>query len=242
MRTPLSLTVATTAGPVRDRNEDAVGLDGWQLTPGDSGVLRMLLDPTVSHGIVLADGLGGHAGGAEASAVVVRMMSMPIGGPRVAEHLTTLAHRTHARLTDVGEAEPQLRGLGSTAGALALEPDGQLTVLSIGDTLALHLIDGVLGSLNQPQRVGTALRQCLGGGAKNPPTPELRSLHAIPGARYLLCTDGVWEALPTDRLEQLASAATPESACAAVLAEVERRGGSDNATIVVLDIPGGNRG
>lgn len=59
-------------GLVRDRNEDAIAIDGKQVKDGE---LTVMVLSAGSHNLVLADGLGGHARGDVASSLVARQLS-----------------------------------------------------------------------------------------------------------------------------------------------------------------------
>jgi protein phosphatase len=59
-----------------------------------------------------------------------------------------------------------------------------------------------------------------------------------PGDQLLLCSDGLWEMLPDDKLlvELVTNAETPQDACRQLVEAANRAGGEDNIGVVVLKI------
>src|SRR5207247_2636781 len=69
----------------------------------------------------------------------------------------------------------------------------------------------------------------------------VRMFKLEPGDRLLLCSDGLWEPVPEERLSQrLASSRNPREACRALIEEALEHGGPDNIAALVLDIDGFN--
>jgi len=59
-----------------------------------------------------------------------------------------------------------------------------------------------------------------------------------PGDQLLLCSDGLWEMLPDDKLlvELVTKADTPQEACRQLVEAANRAGGEDNIGVVVLKV------
>ncbi|QHC29334.1 MerR family transcriptional regulator [Streptomyces sp. HF10] len=122
---------------------------------------------------------------------------------------------------------------GTTLTAL-LWTGSRLALAHIGDSRAYLLRGGELYRITQDHRVSPRdllLYRALTGGTD--PVPDLRLQEPLPGDRYLLCSDGLTEAVPDARIrELLASAAGPEELVSAALAA----GAPDNVTCVVADV------
>ncbi|MEU3030952.1 MerR family transcriptional regulator [Streptomyces incarnatus] len=122
---------------------------------------------------------------------------------------------------------------GTTLTAL-LWTGSRLALAHIGDSRAYLLRGGELYRITQDHRVSPRdllLYRALTGGTD--PVPDLRLQEPLPGDRYLLCSDGLTEAVADARIrELLASAAGPEELVSAALAA----GAPDNVTCVVADV------
>ncbi|MER6531673.1 protein phosphatase 2C domain-containing protein, partial [Streptomyces sp. NPDC001508] len=143
--------------------------------------------------------------------------------------------------------------VGTTLTALLLT-GSRLALVHIGDSRAYLLRDGrlfrithdhtVVQSLldegrlapeeatTHPQRA--LLLKSLGGDAS---TPDLKLRDALPGDRYLLCSDGLSGVVTDDRIAQvLSTAAAPDAAVGALIGEANAAGGPDNVSCVVADV------
>lgn len=191
---------------------------------------------------VVADGLGGHAGGARAStaavsAILDRFRQEPGAD---AKRLETEFFAAQEAILRVQQEDPSIGGCRTTAVVL-LEENGRALWGHVGDTRLYQFQDGQVAHQtldhSVPQALASAgeiepedirthpdrnrLLRALGG--DEDPTPTLPgSVLSQLGDRevFLLCTDGFWEYITeADMEETLAKASDPE----AWLAEMERR-------------------
>lgn len=146
----IDVSVQTHVGAVRPRNEDSVDLAYVPLGAAGEGVL-----------IVVADGMGGVAGGATASALTVQVIleSLPelkeafraadaAWQRRVSAWLRTTVMRANAGVRQLAVDEPSLAGMGSTL-LLGLIVDGWLGVVWVGDSRAYLLRGDTLAQLTR---------------------------------------------------------------------------------------------
>jgi len=94
--------------------------------------------------LVIADGMGGHAGGDVASSLAIGEMA-PLdaeshGVDAVLHHLSDAVHAAHRELLERVAEEPALSGMGTTVTAL-LRTGGRLALAHIGDSRAYVLRD-----------------------------------------------------------------------------------------------------
>ena len=164
-------------------------------------------------------------------------------------------------------ALPHTRGASDAPGATlvaALVRPGHLTVGWVGDSRAYWLGpagNGLLtrdhswlnevmakGKLTEAEALRSpdahALTRCLGPleeeDSGEPPQPDVKSFSAPPGSRLLLCTDGLWNYFPRpeDLAELLRSGPKDPRALARLLINhALARGGRDNVTAIVVDLP-----
>jgi serine/threonine protein phosphatase PrpC len=216
----LRYAARTDAGRGRDRNDD-FAYAGAQL-------------------LAVADGVNGHDG---ASAAAVGALSV-----RSAFDLNDLS----ALADSAAQAVTALDGDKVTT-LTALAWDGsRIGVLHIGDSRAYLLRNGVLARLTQdhsyvqqlidegsltPAEAGSHPQRALlmrALGADGEADLSLRT--ALPGDRYLLCTDGLWSVVDDDRLrDALAAGGDPEKTVQRLIELAYEAGAPDNLGVVVAD-------
>jgi protein phosphatase len=75
-------------------------------------------------------------------------------------------------------------------------------------------------------------------GADHHITPDIFTWELRPGDKFLICSDGLWQAFPdTNELAQrLDSTMPPAELCQQLVAEANRRDGSDNISVVIIEV------
>jgi serine/threonine protein phosphatase PrpC len=210
------------------------------------------------HLLVVADGMGGHAGGDVASSLAIGELAPLDGeshGADALERLRAGMMAAHRELLDRVHEEPQLTGMGTTVTAL-LRTGGRLALAHIGDSRAYLLRGGELiqitrdhtfvqtlvdeGRLTQeeaeqhPQR--SVLMRVLSD-VVDDVEPDLSMREARIGDRYLLCSDGLSGVVSHDTLRDTLTAGGDPGATCEVLVDLARRGGApDNVTCIVADV------
>jgi protein phosphatase len=208
---------------------------------------------------VVADGMGGHRGGDVASKMAVDIIE-PAASEVGSHGLPPLIERmkqANREVMDRGEADRDLRGMGTTVTAVIADGD-RAHVAHIGDSRAYLLRGGTLQQLtedhtlvqkmvregrlteeeaaNHPQR--SILLRVLGV-EDDMPVDEL-TLDLHPGDRLLLCTDGLTNMLERDQVaEILRTEPDPQKAAEELIEAANRAGGDDNITVIVLDVAEG---
>ena len=209
---------------------------------------------------VVADGMGGHIGGQEASQLSIKALEQhlseyrdsDLSSPELLEKAIFAANE--AILADQ-KTHPERADMGTTVVVLMLRNhefwcahvgDSRLYVLRESGFIqvtqdhtwvaqAMKAGDLTASEIaNHPWR--HVLSQCVG-------RADLRKVEAQrikiePGDRLLLCSDGLTEELSSDAIiTYLQSAQTCEGAVAALIAAAKAQGGRDNITAVTLAIP-----
>jgi protein phosphatase len=210
------------------------------------------------HLLVVADGMGGHAGGDVASSVAVGELSALDGeshGSDALQHLEQATRRAHRRLLQRVEAEPDLTGMGTTVTAL-LRTGNRLVLLHIGDSRAYLLHDGAFSQVttdhtfvqrlvdegritaeeaeHHPQR-NVILRVLGDSETSDDFDTSVREAHV--GDRWLLCSDGLSGPLSDETMADTLRDVAGIDECADQLVRLAlRAGGPDNITCVVADV------
>ncbi len=240
----LEVGVCTDVGLARHENQDA-----WGKFPpiGPAVPLRE------GHLLVVADGMGGHERGQEASRLAVKCLhEVFFSNPEAAPHdrLRTGIEQANARVYELAQQDGNFAKIGTTCTVLALsQKEGALA--HVGDSRAYRVRDGKIQQLTQDhtkvaemQRHGILkeeearhhpARSVLVRAVGVAPTVEVDVEGPWPlraGDVYVLCTDGLGHATPEEIREAVLSS-SPQDACDALLKLALERGGEDNITVMV---------
>jgi protein phosphatase len=224
------------------------------------GLVRAINEDSLYAGprlVVVADGVGGHAAGEVASELVVSALA-PLDSNTDAsgdpvDALRTAVRAANDRLRTAVEADPALTGMGTTLTALLLSGetlalahagdsrayrlrDGGITQLTRDDTYVQRLIDEGCISAEEadthPHR--SVVTRVLQG---SPVEATYESAEAVPGDRYLLCSDGLTAAVPVEVITAVLRDEPDPDRCVACLMDAALAGGApDNVTVVVADV------
>jgi PPM family protein phosphatase len=207
---------------------------------------------------VIADGMGGHEGGQEASRLAVETVREVYDkGFRDDPHAALVESfaAAHARIQDFAERQPAFHGMGTTCTALVLR-DRQLYFAHVGDS-RLYLVRAArimrltrdhsyVGRLvesgivraedaeKHPQR--HILTAALGAGREVVVDGAEQGVALQDGDDLLLCTDGLWSLMTEEELETAVSSHAPAACCTALVKLARQRGGPDNITLQVLRV------
>ena len=211
------------------------------------------------HLMAMCDGMGGPAGGDIASAVAIsHLIPLDADSHQAGELLGLLRgaiQEAHADLVARSTAEPDLAGLGTTCVAV-MRSGNKLAMVHVGDSRAYLLREGELtqvttdhtfveylvetGRLTReqarqhPQR--SVLLRVLGDADGEVQLDE-SIREAVPGDRWLLCSDGLSGPVTAATIgEVLAGVEDPALAADQLIDLAERAGGPDNITAVVFDV------
>lgn len=227
----------------------------------DVGKVRSKNDDSAYAGrylAVVADGMGGHAGGniASASTVLdlVHLDRKDYDGD-AGTHLADEIQTANSLLSELVSSNPQLAGMGTTVTAMLLNGE-QISFAHIGDSRAYRLKDGVFEQISvdhtfvqrlieegrlKPEEAEihphkNVLMRVLGDVDASPEL-DLSTFDAAPGERWLLCSDGLNAVLDDASIERVVRETADLSACVNTLVDLTLAGGSpDNVTIVVVDV------
>jgi protein phosphatase len=231
----LDSAVATDVGPRRSNNED-VAFAGRRL-------------------LAIADGMGGMPDGEVASDLAIRALAV-LETARQPISPDLLRHRFLAAADDIRAAIRETAdraGMGTTLTALLISPEGERCVVShIGDSRCYLLRDSRLVRLTRddsyvqmlvdqgqitemqarvhPHR--SYITHALQGERAGPSMATI--LRVEPGDVFLLCSDGLTDAVEDEAIADVLAARPGPLSCAQRLVRLALdRGTSDNVTAVV---------
>lgn len=249
MRAGIDLANLSDVGCQRDNNEDSYSY--WEPTDEAQFQRKGRL-------VIVADGMGGHEGGQEASRIAVEAIENVYDQSAESDpQLRLLAgfRAAHERIREYSRERPELIGMGTTATAVVLLGH-RLYYAHVGDS-RLYLVRGsaisclthdhtYVGRLVQnglisseeaethPQR--HILTAALGAGLEvDPEIPEA----PVPLEKddvLVLCTDGLWGLLAEAEIHKIVTSNPPAEACRILIDIAKARGGPDNITVQVLRV------
>ncbi len=210
--------------------------------------------------VVLADGMGGHAGGAHASRVAVRQF---IASYR--RNTIDIVDRFEKALVDANDAirkeareQPKLQGMGCTLVGVSFTEEGVVWV-SVGDSPFWRVRDGEIKQLNADHSMAPVIAMKVSNGeisreeaALHPQRNALRSalvgepipqtdLRETPirvrdGDRFILASDGL-QTLHDEEIAEIVRRDADALDLARDLVdavEAKNRRGQDNTTVIVI--------
>lgn len=211
---------------------------------------------------IVADGMGGHAGGQEASRIATETVRQVLferwSTTDSASALLTeaLEAANTAILTDQ-ETHPERSEMGTTVVAVIFR-NGEWWCAHVGDSRLYRWRDRTLEQLTEdhtwvaravkygdldPQQARShpwrhVLMQCLGRPEMGP--IDIQKLALKPGDRLLLCSDGLTEELPDDTIAKHLNAGQSLERTVQVLVDMAKQnGGRDNITVTIVALPEG---
>jgi serine/threonine protein phosphatase PrpC len=215
---------------------------------------------------VVADGMGGHLEGERASAITTRIVVRYVlheiftallnqqmddpDRPSISDVLRAAVQEANDSIT---EQIPD----GGTTVTTTIIIDDLAYIAHVGDSRAYMITDDRIEqitrdhslvqrlieldqltpeeAIDHPQR--NVLYRAIG-------QSETLDVDAItrrlpPHARLLLCSDGLWNMVPEDKIQEVASRhKDPQETCDELVKLANERGGLDNITVIVIQMPG----
>ena len=230
---------ASDIGRVRSSNQDS-GYAGYNL-------------------FFVADGMGGHAGGDIASALVAQRVAQADAvyesPEKAGEILKDTIWQANHVLRDACQEHPELSGMGTTFSGMILVGD-KATIAHIGDSRIYRARNGEVKQITSdhtfvqrlvetgritaeealvhPRR--SVLMRVLGD-MEEFPEIDIETYDVLPGDRWMMCSDGLSGVVPESVMDRLMlSKIDSDEATELLVGEALEFGAPDNVTVVVVDI------
>jgi protein phosphatase len=235
-------------GRVREANEDNFLL--WKLPASGPAPEALLL--------AVADGIGGHAGGAVASGIAVATLKDDMTAwasstprPEIKAALGAVVQRANRLIFEKAASESALLGMGTTLVAAILEP-GRATIVNVGDSRAYHVRKGRVSQVTRDHSwVAEQRRRNLLSeqeiqhspfksmitrslGFQEAVEPDFYNLDLAEDDYLLFCSDGLYGPLPEKKLvKAFKHHRKAKDICPVLVRTAKELRGDDNITAVV---------
>ena len=234
----------THRGTVREGNEDCIAIGLWVSQETMQAARYFEHDLDESFACLVADGMGGHNDGEQASLLVAKNLSrrLLVLGPSA---VTSAVKAVNAELYANVREHPERAGMGSTVVGLVAH-EQRLAIFNVGDSRAYRVGEKGLVQLSVDDSMSpswkpgagaersTKLLQCFGGRTTfTDIEPNLHREACAPGNTYLLCCDGLYETLLEEEIAALVGADLKASVEALLRAALDKKA-RDNVTIALV--------
>lgn len=226
----------TDVGYVREHNEDS-----------------LLVSPPL---FVVCDGMGGHEAGEVASEIAVGTIAARASRISDAASLGRAVEEANLQIIQAASEGRGKEGMGTTCTAAMVEGE-RLTIAQVGDSRAYLLHQGRLQQLTRDHSVVADLveageitdeearthkwRSYITRALGLDPyvRPDLYEINVSAGDRLMLCSDGLYSMVDDCSIERTMAKVADAQKCADALVDAALAGGgSDNVTVIVVDIVG----
>lgn len=200
--------------------------------------------------IAVADGLGGHNGGTEASNIAVGIFAMRCKDAVTLDDFKAILEAANSAIRAQAAEDPDLSGMGTTMTACAVR-SGMALLAHVGDSRAYLVREGAATRISTDHSLAGQLIQsgflkledaaehpgrhavirCLG--ACDELEPELKQFELLPDDVLVLCTDGFWDQInDIEMAERFSATQDMMTVCEDLTRLANIRGGEDNITVV----------
>jgi protein phosphatase len=240
----LELDALSDTGTERDHNEDAAG---------------MVVEGPGRAVLAVADGVSGQEGGEVASQMAIEVLLRAFEEERerlgAGHRLYRAVQQANIEIYDRAIAVPELRGMATTLTALVVD-GGEATVVHVGDSRLYLVRAGAITQLTKDhtlaaekarygllskEKARTHADRCAltrSVGHELIVSRDRATHRVVDGDVLLLCSDGLYNVLADEELEEAIRGRDPRAACRALVDRANARGTPDNLTAAVLRVTG----
>ena len=207
--------------------------------------------------LAVADGMGGHAKGEEASKIALNAIASAVipdllNNTSFTKILEKGIQNANQDILDYTAENPEASGMGTTS-VCAVVKDNQIHLANVGDSRAYLVSDNEIRRVTKDHSYVQALvdegeiteEQSREHPRKNEitravgimPSIEVDTMKLTLGSdeSLLLCCDGVIAHLTDEDIHKIINdSSDPQSACQKIVDTANERGGSDNISLIIL--------
>jgi protein phosphatase len=263
MKTKISYAFLTHQGKVRSKNQDGMFVNGVLRKEGTMEIPETGIQESEDFSglYVMVDGAGGLASGEVACAVILdslpnaaeRLKSVPF--PEMRERLTEELDKIQEHMTSLAKENQGLKTMAAALAGLWIAGD-EAVAFNCGDCRVYQIRGGYLSKLTHDHSLVQQLNDqgLISEDAmrvhrdKNIVTAALQEsgspveiycsdvLNMEGKKQFFICCDGVWEALPLERIENCLGTDFPDKAAEKLFAALMETECRDNVSFILFDV------
>ncbi len=206
---------------------------------------------------VIADGMGGHRAGREASELAVNILGFyfySVPTDSILERIGRAFRGANDHIYNYGVNNPANAGMGTTCTALVLTQD-QAYIGHVGDSRLYKIKGRQISQLTQDHStVAEMVRRKIISQEEAKLHPERSTLYRAMGVKpdiefdfnddislkdddiFLMCTDGLYNRVTDAEIRDAAASQPPREACQKLISLANERGGEDNITLQIIRV------
>ena len=235
-------------GMIRVENQDSLG----KFPPNDFNLYA-----EKGQLFIVADGMGGHVGGKEASRTAVDTIRDVYfsGSSDPFTSLKESIEKANFKIFKKSEDSKELRGMGTTCTVLVLKDDRGF-IAHVGDS-RIYLIESNSskkivqltedhtkvhemvkeGILTEKEAESYPAKSVLSRalGVEQKVNIDFKNITIKKGQSYVMCSDGL-AGVSKEEILHIVTANSPEDSCTKLINLANDRGGKDNVTVIVINI------
>ena len=241
----LAIQAICDRGLLRDRNEDALSVNGLFLRD-DAVELTVEIPEEGFFYLLVSDGMGGHEKGEEASRFALEEMEEQFSFHHIRpesfeDDVREAARYINFKLNRAAAEDGQQRPMGCTLTGVVWHY-GRTWLVNAGDSRTYRFREGMLRQLTTDETergitgnpdASKLLLNCLGGGAEGRLAVDDLEGKLLEGDVLLICSDGLCDMVSDEEIETaLADGATASD----LLRMACETGGADNVSIILARV------
>lgn len=213
---------------------------------------------------VVCDGMGGARAGNVASAVAVETFvaalenackqGIPVGTEERRVLISSACQSANSHVFQLSVSNPEYQGMGTTLVAALIFSD-EIYVVNIGDSRCYIWSDGKLRQITSDHSLVQALIDCgditpeearthpkknlitRALGVDDGTRCDVFSVERHEGDRLLLCSDGLTNMVPDEKIDyEISLCASPEKTAKSLLLHAVEEGAPDNVTVILAQL------
>lgn len=253
--TKLNACYITNVGKERDNNEDSILLNDLLISESSMNEPKEFVFDGDRQLFIVADGMGGHEKGELASKMALNVFKENVQRVKEIEDIEYVIKTGKEELNRLVEADKENQGLGTTVAGMLFLND-KAYIFNCGDSRVYRLNGGFLEKITKDHSLvqnlvdngditedemrthmqKNVLTSAIIGDLKDE-MPEVfyKEINISDGQRFFLCTDGVWETMSIEEMEECFAEEDIKDIVECLFRKTLNSTAKDNLSMIVIE-------